>query len=959
MGTRAALLLLIPLLLPAQNSTLLFTKTFGGSGAESATAIATDLNGNVILGGTTSSFDLPVTNSTRNTGTQFAVSTDHGNTWAALSNLSAGTPIALYAISGTWYAVSRSGLFQSTDAGATWQVVPAPSGLTNLTIDPAQRETLYAIVNAAIMKSTDAGATWNALPLPVQNPNPPGYLALDPFQPDHLFTSIGHNGYRSLDGGISWTPFSPPQLHPDNYCGSGGSPIAFDPVTRGVVYLADHCDLFVSTDGGANWSVLTTPFRLSFTPAADPVTSGTVYVTGDDGLYKTIDSGRTWNRLLPYDENEPPHVIAIDPSQPTIVIAGSAVSLDGGTTWSNLALGRPPNAVVFDPAVPGRIIAATDGAASAFLARFDAMGTFVSATYFGGSSATTIAGMATDSTGAIYITGATASPDFPATPVTGASAYAAKFDTSLNLVYATFLPAGTKAAGIAVDPQGRAAIAGTDYANTPATCFVSKLSVDGAGTIFFQPFGGTGGDSCSSVASDATGNTLIGGLTRSKDFPVTGAGAGTSLHGGRDAVLAEFDPVGALQYSAYLGGSDDDSASAVAFDSAGNLYVAGATSSADYPVTSGAYQSALSTNCGYPTGNVVLFGGGFLPVYNYSAAFVTKLDPSGRPLFSTYIGGGCNDSVSSMALGSTGEVWLAGNSDSDSFPQVQPFQSGPAFAAYKPVVAQLDSSGSVLRLSSFSDAGAVIASDPSGAAWLAGQSGSHIWIAKLQPQPAAPVEIQSVGNAFSMRNGPVSAGQITMVAAPGIAPAAPVDLTLTPAGPLPRTLAGIQVLFDGEAAPMLSVSAGRVVAVAPYDLAGKSQTAIQVVSQGAASAPVLADVQADWGFLGNGSNGQAYARNPDGSLNSPQNPVVEGNQVTVYLTGIGAVDPACPEGGTATAAGTLGQLAQYPFMPYASVPGSLCGLFQTNIVVPLYGAIGPAVSLLPHSALTIAVAQRQ
>ena len=77
-------------------------------------------------------------------------------------------------------------------------------------------------------------------------------------------------------------------------------------------------------------------------------------------------------------------------------------------------------------------------------------------------------------------------------------------------------------------------------------------------------------------------------------------------------------------------------------------------------------------------------------------------------------------------------------------------------------------------------------------------------------------------------------------------------------------LAGTQVLFDGEAATLISVAAGKAVVIAPYDLAGKARTSVQVVFQGVTSAPMLAEVLPDTGYrsLDGSGTGQAYARQP-------------------------------------------------------------------------------------------------
>lgn len=358
---------------------------------------------------------------------------------------------------------------------------------------------------------------------------------------------------------------------------------------------------------------------------------------------------------------------------------------------------------------------------------------------------------------------------------------------------------------------------------------------------------------------------------------------------------------------------------------------------------------------------------GTITSYYTDDAFLTKLDPSGNLISSTYLGGGCYEVPTSMALDQQGNVWIAGTTNSDPFPQVMAFESGPRNTYYKAFVSELDASGAVLKFSSYLSAGTrpLIAVDPFGDAYVGGSTtapqspyggfpapppivtGVHASLAKVQPGFAGQLVINSVGNAFTLRSGPVSAGQITLIAAGGVAPANPQDLTLTPQGGLPRTLADTQVLFDGEPAALVSVAAGRVVAIAPYDLAGKSQTSVQVLFQGTLSAAMIAEVAADPGYLsvdGSGT-GQAYARNPDGTLNSVDNPAPRGSFLTVYATGTGKVDAACPEGGTAS--GNV----QVPggFQPVA---GSVCGLFQTAVQAP---AFSTSNWLITNTPLTIAV----
>lgn len=364
-----ALTFLAAFLARAADSPLIFTKTFGGSGSETVKALAADPSGNIIAAGTTSSYDFPVTNGSANTATQFAASADAGGSWHPLGSLLSDTPLSLVADTSNppiWYASAVNGLYKSADGGATWQSIapqglpgcsgyPASCGITTLVVNPAQPSIIYGSGGAGILETADSGATWSFVNAP-PNPNPPAYLVLDPFHPSHLFTNIGQSDFRSFDGGQTWTQYTPPLLNPGNYCSSGNARVAFDAVTPNVVYIVDHCDLFQSTDGGIYWNPIATPFTIAYAVVAHPTQSGAIYVTTFTGLYASTDSGSTWTLLLANEQGNPPHVVVIDPQQPSVIMTETARSQNGGATWSNLPLGRTALSIVFDPQTPGRAL---------------------------------------------------------------------------------------------------------------------------------------------------------------------------------------------------------------------------------------------------------------------------------------------------------------------------------------------------------------------------------------------------------------------------------------------------------------------------------------------------------------------------------------------------------------------------------------------------------------------------
>jgi len=327
-------------------------------------------------------------------------------------------------------------------------------------------------------------------------------------------------------------------------------------------------------------------------------------------------------------------------------------------------------------------------------------------------------------------------------------------------------------------------------------------------------------------------------------------------------------------------------------------------------------------------------------------------------LSSTLLGGACFDEADAVDVDSTGNVWLAGRTDSNPFPQATPFESGPAYAQYKALVAEFDPGGDSLLFSSYVTSGnpPAIAADQSGAAWIGGSSlpmplpasapeapalpttGAGL-LQRIGALPSNPLTIISVGNTFTARDGPLSAGEFTTIRLNGFQPNSPVDVGWSV--PLPMSLAGAQVLFDGGPAAMILAVPGRIDCIAPYDLAGKASTVVQVRfgDQQTSTALRVDVVTADPGLLtADGSGiGQAYVRNQDGTLNDTDNPAPAGSTITAYVTGIGLADPGCPYGQIAPAGYTPPLTARTSFggqFPVAAVPGMVCGVSSIPVTIP-------------------------
>ncbi len=292
-----------------------------------------------------------------------------------------------------------------------------------------------------------------------------------------------------------------------------------------------------------------------------------------------------------------------------------------------------------------------------------------------------------------------------------------------TLVYSTYL-GGTfdQGSAIAVDSSGNAYVTGfTDSTNFPTTfgafqttfagfsdAFVSKLDPTGTTLVYSTYLGGGGSDSANGIAVDTAGNAYVTGRTDSLNFPTTVGALQTSKAGGAfDAFISKLDPTGFLVYSTYLGGGGIDIGNGIAVDSLGNAYVTGRTDSSNFPTTPGAFLTGL-------------------PFAGITDAFVSKLDPTGTTLvYSTYLGGTQTELGNGIAVDSSGNAYVTGQTSSLDFPTTGgAFQTSKA-GAFDAFISKLDPIGKTLVYSTYlggggSDIGNGIAVDSSGNAYVTG-----------------------------------------------------------------------------------------------------------------------------------------------------------------------------------------------------------------------------------------------
>jgi len=204
--------------------------------------------------------------------------------------------------------------------------------------------------------------------------------------------------------------------------------------------------------------------------------------------------------------------------------------------------------------------------------------------------------------------------------------------------------------------------------------------------------------------------------------------------------------------------------------------------------------------------------------------------------------------------------------------------------------------------------------------------------------------VSTILNAASFRGGSVAPGEMVTIFGTGFGAAQPASLQLTASGRVSTVLAQTQVLFDGVPAPLISLGAGQVTAMAPYGVAGSSRTELVVVNNGtvvaALTIPVADSATALFTADGSGS-GPGAILNEDGSLNS-SNPAATGSVVALYATGAGQTDPtgvdgllaveALPQPLLPVSATIDGKAAQVLYA--GAAPGLVSGIVQVNIRVP-------------------------
>ena len=206
---------------------------------------------------------------------------------------------------------------------------------------------------------------------------------------------------------------------------------------------------------------------------------------------------------------------------------------------------------------------------------------------------------------------------------------------------------------------------------------MTKLNSTGTALVYSTYVGGSNSDVGNAIAVDSAGNAYVTGSTTSANFPTTSP-VQAHLNGGEDAFLLKLNPAGtALVYSTFLGGSGVDVAYGIAVNGSGNAYVTGNTGSTDFPTTPGAYQTTNPGN---------------------TDAFVAQVNATGSALvYATYLGGDYGARGLGIAVDGSGNAYVTGNTASTNFATTGAYQT-VSTGGNDAFVAKLNAAGSALRL---------------------------------------------------------------------------------------------------------------------------------------------------------------------------------------------------------------------------------------------------------------------
>jgi uncharacterized protein (TIGR03437 family) len=499
---------------------------------------------------------------------------------------------------------------------------------------------------------------------------------------------------------------------------------------------------------------------------------------------------------------------------------------------------------------------------------------------------------------------------------------------------------------------------GTIYVSAPVMgiehAFVTKLSSTGS-TIWATLLGGSQSDFGLALAADAQGNAYVTGATNSPDFPLANP-LQSSLDSGKsadpDGFVAEISADGShLVYSTYLGGSDWDSGTRISVDGKGNVWIAGSTSSANFPLMNPLEATLPATSATFLT---QLASGGQKLLFSTFLAGTTS--PSASEICAICIGGGPGD----LVVDGNGNAWFGSEAETVGLPMVQPIQpSLPASGTDVGGFLGEFASGGAVQFSTYLDApiGSLTVT-AAGSVWLAGSGncsnfpwvnsspvptcGGGGYLGRIDPAPPPPEpgvpQIYAIYNAASYELGDVVApGEIVTIFGRGLA----LSAAGAPGVSLPVSLSNVTVTIGGIPAPLFYVSPGQINLQVPLGLS-LGATSLVITANGQTVTRTVNAVALRPGIF-------VVTHASDFSPVTAQNPAQAGEYLALFATGLGPTSPSATDGAAAPSglAPLVGACAVGNYWADLSQPPLYCGLapetvgvYQVNFQLPPNTASG-------------------
>ena len=516
------------------------------------------------------------------------------------------------------------------------------------------------------------------------------------------------------------------------------------------------------------------------------------------------------------------------------------------------------------------------------------------------------------------------------------------------------LGTGLQASGLAVDGNGHLWVTGNTVpqvenplqttANayqktlpntTSSHAFVARLNTTGTAIDYATYLSGSIYENVSGIAADGSGSALIAGYTSSKDFPLTAPG---DLGSGPALFLARLEPDGSgLVYSLIVKPGNGTTASVtLAVDAGGDAAI-------DYLSSDGGYSEGALNRC-----------------------TLSRFDPQGALIFSK------TEGCPSVIMEAAGNTYVTGTSAGNHSVRNS---VAPCGGVYLDVYS---SAGDLLQSTWLQAAGAILTQplamtmDPNSTVLVltnaelpASDNQVYIgvvWLTALSPNPfAQALALACVADAalYAVPGGAtpplgtaagIAPGEIVSLFGQGLGPQQGVQPPVTLESGYPVQVAGVQVLFDGQAAPLLYVQDGQINAIVPWGLTPGSTATVCVsynsMLTNCLNEPVIQAAPAVFTIDG----AHAAALNQDGTINSSAHPAPAGTIVSVFATGLGPIKPAANDGDIVVPplpenvlgvtadillSGGLGILSiPVPVVYAGPAPYEVAGLSQINLQIP-------------------------